>query len=38
MLVIIVEPLADLAVLALAKTIHALRCSSFIEHRLYHSS
>ncbi|MFA6153263.1 energy-coupling factor ABC transporter permease [Mesorhizobium sp.] len=38
MLVIIVEPLADLAVLALAKTIHALRGSSFIEHRLYHSA
>ena len=35
MLVIIVEPLADLAVLALAKTIRALRGSSFIEHRLY---
>lgn len=35
MLVIIVEPLADLAVLALAKTIHALRGSSFIERRLY---
>jgi hypothetical protein len=35
MLVIIVEPLADLAVLAAAKAIHALRGSAFIERRLY---
>jgi ABC-type Co2+ transport system permease subunit len=35
MLVIIVEPLADLAVLAAAKAIHVLRGSAFIERRLY---
>ena len=35
MLVIIVEPLADLAVLAGAKTIHALRGSPLVERRLY---
>jgi len=36
MLVIIVEPLADLAVLAAAKAIHALRGSPLVERRLYH--
>jgi hypothetical protein len=36
MLVIIVEPLADLLVLAAAKAINALRGSAFIERRLYH--
>lgn len=35
MLVIVVEPLADLAVLAAGKAIHALRGSAFIERRLY---
>ncbi|MBZ9772352.1 energy-coupling factor ABC transporter permease [Mesorhizobium sp. CO1-1-8] len=35
MLVIIVEPLADLAVLACARTVVALRGSAFIERRLY---
>jgi len=35
MLVIIVEPLADLAVLAIAKAIHGLRKSRFVEPRLY---
>lgn len=35
MLVIIVEPLADLAVLAAAKTLHALKGSPLVERRLY---
>lgn len=35
LLVIIVEPLADLAVLAAAKAIHALRGSAFIQRKLY---
>ncbi len=35
MLVIIVEPLADLAVLAISKTIHRLRGSLFVTQRLY---
>jgi hypothetical protein len=35
MLVIIVEPLADLAVLAIAKAIHRLRGSLLVDHRLY---
>jgi ABC-type Co2+ transport system permease subunit len=36
MLVIIVEPLADLAVLAIAKALHRLRGSAFVQPRLYH--
>jgi len=35
MLVIIIEPLADLAVLAAAKALHALKGSPFVERRLY---
>jgi len=35
LLVIVVEPLADLAVLAAAKAIHALRGSRFVEPRLF---
>jgi hypothetical protein len=35
MLVIIVEPLADLGVLAMAKTIHRLRGSVLVEQRLF---
>ncbi|MBL8584725.1 MAG: energy-coupling factor ABC transporter permease [Rhizobiaceae bacterium] len=35
MLVIIVEPLADLAVLAIAKALHALKGSPFVEWRLF---
>jgi ABC-type Co2+ transport system permease subunit len=38
MLVIIVEPLADLAVLAIAKALHALRGSPFLERRLYNTA
>ena len=38
MLVIVVEPLADLAVLAGAKTLHRLRASAFVERRLYHAA
>ena len=35
MLVIIVEPLADLAVLAAAKSLYALNASPLVERRLY---
>lgn len=35
MLVIVIEPLADLAVLAVARTIHRLRGSAFLDTRLY---
>jgi hypothetical protein len=35
MLVIIVEPLADLAVLAIAKAVHQLRGSPLVEKRLF---
>jgi len=38
MLVVIVEPLADLAVLAGAKTLHRLRGSAYVERRLYHAA
>ncbi|MCX7304062.1 MAG: energy-coupling factor ABC transporter permease [Hyphomicrobiales bacterium] len=38
MLVIIVEPIADLAVLAAAKAIHALKGSAFVEPRLYNAA
>jgi hypothetical protein len=38
MLVIIVEPLADLAVLAAVKTIHRLRGSLLVEQRLFDSA
>lgn len=38
MLVIVVEPLVDLAVLAIAKTIHALKGSPLVERRLYHAA
>ena len=38
MLVIIVEPLADLAILAIAKTINGLRGSPLVGQRLYHAS
>ena len=38
MLVIIVEPLADLAVLAIAKMLHWLRGSDWVEHRLFHTA
>lgn len=37
MLVIIIEPLADLAVLATAKAFNSLRDSSFVEQRLYNA-
>lgn len=35
MLVIVVEPLVDLAVLAIAKTLHQLRGSLMVDHRLH---
>jgi Cobalt uptake substrate-specific transmembrane region len=35
MLVIVVEPLVDLAVLALAKALHGMKDSGFVERRLY---
>ncbi|MDD3446803.1 MAG: energy-coupling factor ABC transporter permease [Zavarzinia sp.] len=35
MLVILVEPLVDLAVLAIAKTLHGMRGNSLVERRLY---
>ena len=38
MLVIIVEPLADLAVLWAAKFLHGMRGSSLVERRLYHAA
>jgi len=38
LLVIIVEPLADLAVLAAAKALHVLRGSRFVEPRLFGSA
>ncbi|MFN4283951.1 MAG: energy-coupling factor ABC transporter permease [Alphaproteobacteria bacterium] len=38
MLVVVVEPLADLAVLAGAKTLHRLRGSAYVERRLYHAA
>ncbi|MFI0396753.1 energy-coupling factor ABC transporter permease [Paracoccus jiaweipingae] len=38
MLVIIVEPLADLAVLAAAKALHGLAGSGWVTHRLHHSA
>lgn len=38
MSVIILEPLVDLGVLAAAKTLHALRSSSLLEHRLYNAA
>lgn len=38
MLVIIVEPLADLAVLAAAKAMHALKGSALVNQRLYHAA
>ncbi len=38
MLVIIVEPLADLAVLAAAKTLHTLKGSPLVERRLYNAA
>jgi len=38
MTVIIVEPLADLAVLAIAKHLHGLKCSAFVTKRLYHTT
>jgi len=38
MTVIIVEPLADLAVLAIAKFMHRLKGSVFVTERLYHSA
>lgn len=38
MLVIIVEPLADLAVLGIAKAIRALKGSPLFEHRLYNAA
>ena len=38
MLVIIVEPLADLAVLATAKALHALKRSPLVERRLYNAA
>ncbi len=38
MLVIVVEPLADLAVLAAAKALRRLRGSAYVERRLYHAA
>lgn len=38
MLVIVVEPLVDLAVLAAAKTIHGLKGSGLVERRLYEAA
>jgi ABC-type Co2+ transport system permease subunit len=38
MLVIIIEPLVDLAVLAAAKTLHRLRGSALLERRLYEAA
>ncbi len=38
MLVIVVEPLADLAVLAIAKSLHGMRGSWFFTQRLHHAS
>ncbi|WP_309508583.1 hypothetical protein [Mesorhizobium onobrychidis] len=35
MLVVIVEPLTDLAVLAIAKALHSLKGSGLVERRLY---
>ena len=35
MLVIVIEPLVDLGVLALAKTLHRFKDSGLVEHRLY---
>ncbi|MEM7191644.1 MAG: energy-coupling factor ABC transporter permease [Pseudomonadota bacterium] len=37
MLVILIEPIADLAVLAIAKLINGLRGSGLVGHRLYHT-
>jgi hypothetical protein len=37
-LVIVLEPLVDLAVLAIAKALHALRGSPFLETRLFKAS
>lgn len=38
LLVILVEPLVDLAVLAAAKTLHALKGSALVERRLFHAA
>jgi ABC-type Co2+ transport system permease subunit len=38
MLVIVVEPLADLAVLASAKALHGLKTSPLVERRLYNAA
>jgi len=38
LLVIVVEPLADLAVLAVAKTLHRMKGSRLVERRLYHAA
>lgn len=37
-LVVVVEPLVDLAVLAAAKRLHALKGSAFVTHRLHHAA
>jgi hypothetical protein len=38
MAVVLIEPLADLAVLAAAKSLHALRGSPLVTQRLYHAA
>jgi hypothetical protein len=35
---VLIEPLADLAVLAAAKSLHALRGSPLVTQRLYHAA